>query len=112
ATISSIGSMTYRPHVKVRWRSKPDGDHGRGPHHAVGLRLAPSGSLYPLAPWPGLRLIRLGIVELCQHLFLLGFLFYPFNLALPAAANGVAPLRAEQGFYRLATGWTAFAHQP
>src|SRR5262249_42366013 len=64
-----------------------------------------------LATRPSLRLIRLGIVVRFHHLFPLGFLCYSFNLAFPAAANGVAPFSAEQGFYRLATNRTAFAHQ-
>src|SRR5262249_52604849 len=58
-----------------------------------------------------LRLPGLGIVICFHHLFLLGFLRYSFNLAFPAAALGVAPFSVEQGFYWLATGWAAFAHQ-
>ena len=53
----------------------------------------------------------MGIIVRFQHFLLLGFLCYTFDLAFPAAANGVASFRAEQGFYRLATDWTAFACQ-
>src|SRR6516225_8346019 len=58
-----------------------------------------------------IRLTRLRIVVRCHHFCLLVFLCDAFNLAFPAAALGVAPFRAEQGFYRLATDWTAFARQ-
>jgi len=60
---------------------------------------------------PSLRLIRLGIVVRFHYLFPLGVLCRSCNLAFPAAANRVAPCRAEQGFYRLAADRTAFAHQ-
>src|SRR5262249_43795919 len=91
--------------------SSQNSDSDSSLHCAVQLMLA---SLFLFRQmWRSfLHLIRLGVVVRFHHLGQLGFLGYAFNLAFPAAANGVTPFSIEQGFYQRATGWTGFARQP